>query len=166
MTVGAEFKFDEMERFAGGDDGIVQGDSAEAAVGAGGLAVAGVDAVLVGENGDFDGHARPDGEAVVQREIEVFGQFVRGEAGEETEAAEVDAHQRDLPAVEAAGGGEQGAIAAEDQHQIGFERPEVAVIVVNDSDDVRLLADAREDLLERGGHVRFVAVDDDQQSHV
>ena len=89
---------------AAADDGVIDGEVF-------GAAVAAVD-------GDFQGVALFALVMSGEDAVELGGKVVKGEVGEEAQAAGVDANQRDLPVNQRAAGVEEGAVATDDDAQV------------------------------------------------
>lgn len=163
--VGGDFEFDHVKRRAGGDDGVVEGGGDEAALLGDMIGIAEAARDSGGEDGCFERGAGADGELEGEEVVEVLVELFWGEAGEEAEAAEVDAEEGNLPASQAAGGGEEGSIAAEDEDDVGL-RGDLGVLVGEVyANDVAGFFDARDDLIESGGDAGFGFVGNDEDSH-
>ena len=92
-------------------------------------------------------------------------ELVGREVGEEAEAAEVHAHERDLLAAEPAGGAEERAVAAKDEDGVGLDLAEHLAAVGVDADELDLLLDVGERGVEEGLDRRAGFVGDDEEAH-
>ena len=165
LSVGGDFEFDHVKWRAGGDDGVVQsgGDKAAAFGDFDEIAVA---ALGFGrKDGGFEGQAGADGELSGDHLLEMVFELGGREAGEETEPAEVNAQERNLTSAEAAGGGKEGPVAAEDQDDVGIGDDWVGLVFDVNTDELGILLDRRDNTIQGGDDGRFSLVRNDKETH-
>ena len=92
-------------------------------------------------------------------------QLVGAEVGEEAESAEVDAEDRRLAIAHLPGGAEDGAVAAEDEGQVGGQAARSLSWSEIEQDDFGVLAEERQQALRLLGDAGTMAVAEDEDAH-
>ena len=92
-------------------------------------------------------------------------QLIGAEVGEEAELAEVDAEDGRLAVAHLAGGAEDGAVAAEDEGEVGGQAGQVAFLAAGQEDDFGVLAQERQQALGLLGDAGAMAVAQDEDTH-
>src|SRR5205814_6959768 len=75
---------------------------------------------------------------------ETVAQLGRAEVGEEAELAQVDAEDGRLPVAHLAGGPQNGAVAAEDEREVGGQAGQLLFLAEVAEDDFGVLAQERQ----------------------
>ena len=117
------------------------------------------------QHGDFEHRSAADRQTGLQHPLEPGAELFKREIGEESEPAEVDAHDRDGPALEPPRRGQQCSVAAQHENAIGLKVRPIAAAFLIDADDFHALLKPRQQRFKRRPHLRFIDVGDDEQTH-
>ena len=96
---------------------------------------------------------------------ETVAQLGGAEVGEEAELAEVDAEDGRLAVAHLAGGAEDGAVAAEDEREVGGQAGQVGFLAEVVEDDFGVFAQQRQQAFGLLGDAGTMAIAEDEDAH-
>jgi hypothetical protein len=117
------------------------------------------------KHGDFEHRSAADRQAGLQHSLEPGAELFEREVGEESESAEVDAHDGDGSALEPPRRGEQCSVAAEHENAIGLKIRPIAGAFFIDANNFDALLEPWQQRFQRRPHVRFIDIGNDKQTH-
>ena len=96
---------------------------------------------------------------------EAVAQLVGAEVGEKAELAEIDAEDGRLVIAHLAGGAEDGAVAAEDEGEVGGQGGQVGFLAEVVEDDFGVFAQQRQQAFGLLGDAGPMAIAEDEDTH-